>query len=94
MLNEKGLDRTIRGLHYGIAVFEGIRCYATPCGPAIFRLGDHVDRLTGSARVLGFRDLPYDRGTLAQAMKETVTANRLDECYIRPLIYLAEGAGI
>ncbi len=78
-------------LHYGIAVFEGIRCYATPGGPAIFRLGDHVDRLIGSARILGFRDLPYDRDTLARAMKETVTANRLDECYIRPLIYLAEG---
>ena len=78
-------------LHYGIAVFEGIRCYATPDGPAIFRLTDHVDRLIGSARVLGFRDLPCDRETLAQAMKETVAANRLDECYVRPLIYLAEG---
>ena len=78
-------------LHYGIAVFEGIRCYATPDGPAIFRLSDHIERLMGSARVLGFRDLPYDRETLAQAAKETVAANRLDECYIRPLIYLAEG---
>jgi branched-chain amino acid aminotransferase len=79
------------GLHYGIAVFEGIRCYATPDGPAVFRLGDHVDRLLGSARVLGFRDLPHAAPELVAAVKETVAANGLGECYIRPLIYLAEG---
>lgn len=78
-------------LHYGAAVFEGIRCYATPDGPAIFRLADHVDRLVGSARVLGFETLPYSQAQLQSAIKETVAANALDECYIRPLVYLAEG---
>jgi branched-chain amino acid aminotransferase len=79
------------GLHYGIAVFEGIRCYATPRGPAIFRLRDHVERLVASARVLGFVDLPYDVDQLCDAARETVRANDLPSCYIRPLIYLAEG---
>jgi branched-chain amino acid aminotransferase len=78
------------GLHYGIAVFEGIRCYQTVDGPAIFRLADHMDRLLGSARILGFREVPYTAAELCAAAKETVAANGLDECYIRPLIYLAE----
>jgi branched-chain amino acid aminotransferase len=78
-------------LHYGIAVFEGIRCYDTPDGPAVFRLADHVDRLLGSARVLGFREMPYTAAEIRAAVRETVLANRLDECYVRPLIYLADG---
>jgi branched-chain amino acid aminotransferase len=79
------------GLHYGIAVFEGIRCYRTPTGPAIFRLRDHIVRLFQSAHVLGFRSLPYDEDAIEAAIKDTVSANGHDECYIRPLIYLAEG---
>jgi branched-chain amino acid aminotransferase len=78
-------------LHYGIGVFEGIRCYATDGGPAVFRLTDHVDRLVRSAHILGFRDLPYDRATLAGAIVETVRASGFADCYVRPLIYLAEG---
>jgi branched-chain amino acid aminotransferase len=78
-------------LHYGIAVFEGIRCYRTRRGPAIFRLKEHVDRLVRSASIIGFRDLPYSRDMLMDACTETVRANNLEECYIRPVIYLAEG---
>jgi branched-chain amino acid aminotransferase len=76
------------GLHYGISVFEGIRCYATDRGPAIFRLAEHVDRLFDSARVLGFRDLPFQREHVLEAIQQTVAANSLSDCYIRPLIYL------
>ncbi len=78
-------------LHYGVGVFEGIRCYATQRGPAVFRLDDHCRRLVESARVLGFRELPYTAGELAEAIKLTVAANEFGECYIRPLIYLANG---
>ena len=79
------------GLHYGIAAFEGIRCYAGPSGPAIFRLQEHIDRLLGSAHILGLRDLPWTALDISNAIKETVRASALEECYIRPLIYLAEG---
>ena len=79
------------GLHYGIGVFEGIRCYAAAKGPAIFRLPDHMQRLVDSARVLGFLELPYTLRELTDAVKTTVSANGFPDCYIRPLIYLAEG---
>jgi branched-chain amino acid aminotransferase len=79
------------GLHYGIGVFEGIRCYSATRGPAIFRLHDHMQRLVDSARVLGFLELPYTLQELIDAVKATVAANSFPDCYIRPLIYLAEG---
>ena len=79
------------GLHYGIGVFEGIRAYATARGVAVFRLRDHVRRLLGSARVLGFSDVPYTEDALVQAVRDLVAANELGACYIRPLVYLAEG---
>ena len=88
---EARLDFLTPGLHYGIGAFEGIRCYATPRGPAIFRLREHLERLLGSARVLGFRELPYGLEELTEACKETVRASGYGECYIRPLIYLSEG---
>jgi len=75
-------------LHYGAAVFEGIRAYATDKGPAVFRLKEHAERLADSARVLGFRDLPWTEEQIANAIKEVVRANELESCYIRPLIYL------
>ncbi len=78
-------------LHYGMAVFEGIRCYKTARGPAIFRLRDHVDRLLGSARIAGWREMPYTAEQLVEACRDTVRANGYEECYIRPLIYLAGG---
>ena len=55
------------GLQYGFSVFEGIRCYATEHGPAVFRLEEHVDRLLDSALVVGFRDLPYTKGEIIEA---------------------------
>ncbi len=64
------------GLHYGFTVFEGIRCYATDQGPAVFRLEEHVDRLLDSARIVGFRDLPWTRATLIAAIHKTIAANR------------------
>ncbi len=79
------------GLHHGVAVFEGIRSYATETGPAVFRLAEHVDRLVASARVLGFRELPFGAAQLAEAVRDTVRANELADCYIRPVIFLAEG---
>ncbi len=78
-------------LHYGVGVFEGIRCYETERGPAVFRLKEHAERLVASAKVLGFRELPYTAAELADAIRLTVSANGFAECYIRPLIYLTHG---
>lgn len=74
-------------LHYGLGVFEGIRCYAAERGPAVFRLREHMERLLDSARVLGFRTLPFGVDDLIEATKDTIRANGLSSCYIRPLIY-------
>jgi branched-chain amino acid aminotransferase len=79
------------GLHYGISVFEGIRCYDTGRGPAIFRLEEHVDRLLDSAHIIGFRDLPFTKPQLIHAIQQTVAANGFPACYIRPLIFLDGG---
>jgi len=76
------------GLHYGYTVFEGIRSYATDRGPAVFRLDEHVDRLLDSALILGFRNLPWTRETLIDAIHKTIAANKFSACYIRPVIYL------
>ncbi|KXK16052.1 MAG: branched-chain amino acid aminotransferase I [Chloroflexi bacterium OLB14] len=78
-------------LHYGAAVFEGIRSYNTPKGASIFRLREHVERLVNSARILGFRELPWSMDDLIKAHKDTVRANDFTDCYIRPLIYLDGG---
>jgi branched-chain amino acid aminotransferase len=80
-------------LHYGVAVFEGIRAYNAAKGTAVFRLREHAERLLDSARVLGFRDLPWTPETVMAAIKQTVKANGLASCYIRPLIYLSGTAG-
>jgi len=79
------------GLHYGLAVFEGVRAYDTPRGPGIFRLREHAERLVDSARIFGLRDLAYGSADLARAMSQTVAANGFRECYIRPVIYMASG---
>lgn len=78
------------GLHYGTGVFEGIRCYETERGPAIFRLGDHMQRFLDSARVL-YMAVPYSREELCAAVVDTVAANGLEECYIRPIGYVGYG---
>jgi branched-chain amino acid aminotransferase len=77
-------------LHYATAVFEGIRCYKLANGSAIFRLGDHVQRLIDSGRVY-FMDLGYTKKQLEEAIIETVRANGMDECYIRPIAYYGYG---
>jgi branched-chain amino acid aminotransferase len=77
-------------LHYGTGVFEGIRAYATPQGPAIFRLTDHINRMFDSARIL-MMELPYTPEELIQACKDTVRANGLEECYVRPIAYYGYG---
>lgn len=79
------------GLHYGMAVFEGIRCYNTDKGPAVFRLKEHAERLIDSAHVLGMRDLPWSAEDVAAAIRQTIAANEFGDCYIRPVIWLADG---
>ena len=77
-------------LHYGSAAFEGIKCYKTPKGPAIFQLKKHVDRLFGSALIFGMK-IPYSPKEISDAIKGTVTVNGLTDCYIRPIAYLGYG---
>jgi len=79
-------------MHYGAAVFEGIRAYNTPKGPAVFRLREHVERLLDSARVFGVRKFAFTVDDIVKAVKETVHANGFTDCYIRPLLYLKGGA--
>jgi len=78
-------------LHYGAAVFEGIRAYDTPKGPAVFRLREHMERLLDSAHVFGFRDVSFTVEQCVKAVKDTVRANGFKDCYIRPVIYLDGG---
>jgi branched-chain amino acid aminotransferase len=81
-------------LHYGMGVFEGVRCYPTPRGPAIFRLADHTDRLFRSARVFAM-PLPFTPAALSDAQREVVRANKLESCYIRPIaFYGSEAMGV
>ena len=79
-------------MHYGAAVFEGIRAYKTDKGSAVFRLREHAERLLKSAEIFGFRNLPYTVDEVVNGAKETVRANGFDECYVRPLLYLSGGA--
>ena len=79
-------------MHYGAAVFEGIRAYNTPKGSAVFRLREHAERLIDSARVFGVRTFAFTVDDIAKAVKETVQANGFTDCYIRPLLYLKGGA--
>jgi len=78
-------------LHYGLGTFEGIRCYKLVDGrSAIFRLPEHVRRLRDSAHILGI-EIPFSQEELVEACLETLRRNRLDECYVRPLVYLGDG---
>ncbi len=78
-------------LHYGLGVFEGIRCYNTPKGPAIFRLEEHVKRLKSSAHIF-LMEIPYTEEEISAAIIDTVKANGLKECYIRPIAFVGYGA--
>lgn len=78
-------------LHYGLGVFEGIRCYKTDQGTSIFRLEEHLDRLLASATIVQLAS-PFSKETLREAIKETIIANQLEAGYIRPILYIGEGA--
>lgn len=77
-------------LHYGSGVFEGIRCYDTRQGPAVFRLSDHLRRLFRSAHIY-MMEIPFSQEELSQAVKDTIRANDLRACYIRPLVFRGYG---
>jgi branched-chain amino acid aminotransferase len=81
-------------LHYGLAVFEGVRAYQTPAGTGIFRLKEHTERLFNSAKIF-MMELPYSREQLIEAQREVVRANKLESCYLRPLaFYGSEKMGV
>ena len=81
-------------LHYGLAVFEGLRAYKTPSGTAIFRLREHTDRLFNSAHIFMMK-MPYDKQTLIEAQREVVRANQLEACDVRPIaFYGSEKMGV
>jgi branched-chain amino acid aminotransferase len=78
-------------LHYATAVFEGIRCYKTDGGPAIFRLREHVARLFDSAHIYQI-EMPFTREAIHEAVLETIRVNKIEACYIRPLVHIGYGA--
>jgi branched-chain amino acid aminotransferase len=80
----------VHGLHYGSGVFEGIRCYDTPKGPAVFRLVEHMQRLHNSARLLHMQ-LPFSVDELCAATRELLGTNGLPEAYIRPIAFYGYG---
>ena len=77
-------------IHYGSAVFEGIRCYDTKQGPSVFRLRDHMQRLLNSGRIY-YMDNPYSLTQLCDAAAEVVRANRMGSCYLRPVVLRGYG---
>jgi branched-chain amino acid aminotransferase len=80
----------VHGLHYGSGVFEGIRCYDTAKGPAVFRLDEHLERLHNSAKLL-YMTIPYSVDELKAACNELIGANGLPECYLRPIAFYGYG---
>ncbi len=78
-------------LHYGTSVFEGVRCYDTEIGPAIFRHQDHIDRLFRSAEAY-FMEIPFSREEIRTATLELIARNGLRSCYIRPIAYRGYGS--
>uniref|UniRef100_A0A7V3ZUU3 Branched-chain-amino-acid aminotransferase n=1 Tax=candidate division WOR-3 bacterium TaxID=2052148 RepID=A0A7V3ZUU3_UNCW3 len=77
-------------IHYGTGVFEGLRCYKTKKGPAVFRLKEHTERLFHSAKIYRM-EIPYTQEEINRAIIETIKANQLEECYIRPIVYRGYG---
>ena len=78
-------------LHYGSGVFEGMRCYETPDGAAVFRLDAHLDRLYSSAEIYGL-EIPYTPAELSKAVCEVIRRNDFDSCYVRPICYFGSGS--
>ena len=77
-------------LHYSTSIFEGIRCYDTPEGSAIFRLPEHVERFFNSAKMYSMK-MPYSKKKISDAIVKTVKGSKLKQCYIRPLAYYGYG---
>jgi branched-chain amino acid aminotransferase len=73
-------------IHYGSALFEGARCYKTPRGPAIFRLKEHTERMFNSCKIYRM-EIPFSRDEINKAIIDLIKINKLDECYIRPIVY-------
>src|SRR4029078_7760274 len=78
-------------LHYGLGVFEGVRAYKTVDGPAIFRLAEHTDRLFRSAAIFGMK-IPYSKETISEAQRACVRENKLDFCYLLPIVFYGSNA--
>lgn len=77
-------------LHYGTGVFEGIRCYETPKGPAVFRLREHLERMERSGKIF-MMEIPYSVDELVEATHDLIKINKLRECYVRPIAYRGYG---
>jgi len=77
-------------VHYGTSFFEGMRCYETRRGPALFRLDEHVDRLYDSCKIYRV-EIPYSKEEIRNATLETIRANNLSSCYVRPVVYRGYG---
>jgi branched-chain amino acid aminotransferase len=89
--DEAKIHSSAFGLHYGVGVFEGLRCYETAEGPAVFRLKEHMDRLYASAQVYQL-GIPYSEEELNEAVCETIRRNDFTNCYIRPTAYFDSGS--
>ncbi|HWB84716.1 MAG TPA: branched-chain amino acid transaminase [Bryobacteraceae bacterium] len=76
---------------YGTSVFEGVRCYSTPSGPVVFRLREHIRRMEDSAKIYRMENIGYSTEVLAEAMLELVRVNKMDACYIRPIVLRGYG---
>ncbi|HYM00706.1 MAG TPA: branched-chain amino acid transaminase, partial [Blastocatellia bacterium] len=88
--DEATVHASAHTLHYGSGVFEGIRCYETDSGPALFRLGEHLNRLAFSASVYGML-IPYSKEELQDAIDETIARNGFESCYVRPICFHGTG---
>ncbi len=84
---DANLHMLTHSLHYGMAVFEGVRAYKTNDGTAIFRLKEHTQRLFNSAKIFQMT-IPFDMDTIMEAQKEVVRENKLESCYLRPLVWI------
>jgi branched-chain amino acid aminotransferase len=89
--NDAKVHVLTHSLHYSTGVFEGIRCYKADSGSAVFRLKEHVDRLFASAHICQL-DIPFTREQVSEAVLETIRVNKIEACYIRPIVYLGYGA--
>jgi len=88
--NEAKIHILTHTLHYGLGAFEGIRCYKTSRGSAIFRLKEHIDRFFNSIKIIHLK-IDYSPEEIIQAITRTIKANELEECYIRPITYIGYG---